>query len=287
MGVGLVGCWMVCGFYPAGAAEVEEGFISLFDGKTLDGWKAAENPAAFRVEDGAIVAHGTRGHLFYVGPVQNHDFKNFELKAEVMTAPGSNSGIYFHTRYQEVGWPAKGLEVQVNNTYTRDPIKTGSLYQVANVTTPPAKDNQWFTIHVTVRGKHVTVAVDGRKVVDYTEPEDNSALKGGFDRRLSHGTFALQAHDPGSTVRFRNRRVWPAAWDLWMWITSRDFTSVRVPAGPDRSRDRGNNRIASPKAARRLRAGAACSVESCRWPSWAVRPRRSRGADTCAARHFA
>jgi len=209
MGVGLVGCWMVCGFYPAGAAEVEEGFISLFDGKTLDGWKAAENPAAFRVEDGAIVAHGTRGHLFYVGPVQNHDFKNFELKAEVMTAPGSNSGIYFHTRYQEVGWPAKGLEVQVNNTYTRDPIKTGSLYQVANVTTPPAKDNQWFTIHVTVRGKHVTVAVDGRKVVDYTEPEDNSALKGGFDRRLSHGTFALQAHDPGSTVRFRNIRVKP------------------------------------------------------------------------------
>jgi len=193
------------------AAEEADGWISLFDGKTLAGWKAAENPAAFRVEDGAIVAHGTRGHLFYVGEVQDHDFKNFELKAEVMTAPGSNSGIYIHTQYQEQGWPAKGLEVQVNNTYTRDPIKTGSLYQVANVTKAPAGDNQWFTIHITVRGKHVTVVVDGRKLVDYTEPADNSALKGQFDRRLSSGTFALQAHDPGSTVRFRNIQVKPLA----------------------------------------------------------------------------
>lgn len=195
----------------AAGAEEGDGWLSLFDGRSLAGWKAAENPAAFRVEDGAIVAHGTRGHLFYVGQVQNHDFKDFVLEVEVMTAPGSNSGIYIHTQYQEQGWPAKGLEVQVNNTYARDPIKTGSLYQVANVTAPPAKDNEWFTMRITVRSKHVTVEVDGRKLVDYAEPADNSALKGEFDRRLDHGTFALQAHDPGSTVRFRNIRVKPLA----------------------------------------------------------------------------
>ncbi len=193
------------------AGGESDGWLSLFDGRSLAGWKAAENPDAFRVEDGAIVAHGTRGHLFYVGQVQNHDFKDFVMEAEVMTAPGSNSGIYFHTQYQEQGWPAKGLEVQVNNTYARDPIKTGSLYQVANVTTPPAKDNQWFIMRITVRGKHVIVEVDGRKLVDYTEPADNSALKGEFDRRLAHGTFAIQAHDPGSMVRFRNIRVKPLA----------------------------------------------------------------------------
>ncbi len=204
-------CWGAMAVSAAAAAEEGDGWISLFDGRSLAGWKAAENPEAFRVEDGAIAAHGTRGHLFYTGEVQNHDFRHFELKVEVMTAPGSNSGIYIHTQYQEQGWPAKGLEVQVNNSYARDPIKTGSLYQVANVTTPPAKDNEWFTMHITVRGKHVTVAVDGRKLVDYTEPEDNSALAGQFDRRLSSGTFAIQAHDPGSTVRFRNIRVKPLA----------------------------------------------------------------------------
>src|ERR1043166_542102 len=74
----------------------EDGWFSLFDGKSLDGWKANENTGTFSVVDGDIVAHGPRSHLFYVGPVSNHDFKNFEFKAEVMTKPSSNSGIYFH-----------------------------------------------------------------------------------------------------------------------------------------------------------------------------------------------
>src|SRR5882757_7723323 len=77
------------------AAEAE--WISLFDGKTLTGWEANESPATWVVEDGAIVTKGPRSHLFYTGPVANHDFKNFELIAEVLTIPGSNSGIYFHT----------------------------------------------------------------------------------------------------------------------------------------------------------------------------------------------
>src|SRR3954471_13663696 len=77
------------------------GWVSLFDGKTLDGWKVGENAASFTVEDGAIVINGPRAHLYYVGPVQNHEFKNFAFKADVMTTPGSNSGIYIHTAYQE------------------------------------------------------------------------------------------------------------------------------------------------------------------------------------------
>ena len=102
------------GAYTLGEDQGE--WITLFDGKTLEGWKANEHAETFKVEDGQIVVHGERTHLFYVGPVKNADFKNFELSAEVMTRPGSNSGIYFHTAYQASGWPAAGFEVQVCNT---------------------------------------------------------------------------------------------------------------------------------------------------------------------------
>ena len=103
------------------------GWTSLFDGKTLNGWKVGNRPETFKVEDGAIVVNGRTAHLFYDGPVMNHNFKNFEFSARVMTFPSANSGIYFHTQFQERGWPAKGYEVQVNNSHT-DWRRTGSLY---------------------------------------------------------------------------------------------------------------------------------------------------------------
>ncbi len=84
-------------------------WIPLFDGKTLDGWKANEHPETFSVVDGQIKVHGLRTHLFYVGPVHNADFKNFELSAEIMTRPKANSGIYIHTAYQPSGWPSAGI----------------------------------------------------------------------------------------------------------------------------------------------------------------------------------
>ncbi len=97
----------------------DDGWISLFNGKNLDGWKASENQGTFTVKDGELVVHGDRSHLFYVGPVNNATFKNFEFKAQVKTTQGSNSGIYFHTAYQENDWPGKGFECQVNTTHTR------------------------------------------------------------------------------------------------------------------------------------------------------------------------
>jgi len=141
------------------------GFSNLFNGKDLTGWKVNENTETFTIKDGAIVAHGNRSHCFYVGPVRNHDFKDFELKVDVMTAPGSNGGIYFHTAYQDVSWPDKGFEVQVNNTHT-DPIKSGSLYHVVDigkdVVSPIVKDNEWFTEHIVVTGKTVTISLNGK-----------------------------------------------------------------------------------------------------------------------------
>ena len=203
-------CAAAAAWSPAGDYPAREGWTSLFDGATLKGWKAAENPQSFTVKDGAIVASGPRAHLFYAGEFEAHDFTNFELAAEIMTNPNSNSGIYFHTAHQEKGWPAKGIEIQVNNSFP-DPIKTGGLYGLTPPAAPPAKDGAWFTLRVTVVGKRVVTSVDGAPIAAYTEPTPAPAPAGGFDRRLSRGTFALQAHDPGSTVRFRRIAVRPLA----------------------------------------------------------------------------
>ena len=70
----------------------------------------------------------------------------------------------------------------------------------------PAKDDVWFTEHVIVKGNEVTIKVDGKTVVEYTEPEGTKPGKQ-FTRKLDKGTFALQAHDPGSIVFFKNIRV--------------------------------------------------------------------------------
>jgi hypothetical protein len=186
------------------AADSEDGFISLMDGQTFKDWKpATENPGTWKIEDGAFVSRGSRCHLFYMG--EGQPFKNFELKVEVMTDPGANGGIYFHTRYQETGWPKAGFECQVNNTQS-DWKKTGSVYDVASIGFAAAEDHKWWTQHIIVDGNTITVKIDGKTVVQYKEPP--GAQPGAdFERKLGAGTFALQAHDPKSVVRYRNIRV--------------------------------------------------------------------------------
>ena len=200
----LLACLSLGLSFTASAAESADGFVTIFDGKTFAGWKIAnENKDTWKIEEGAFIAHGNRNHIYYVG--DEKPFTNFELKVDVMTAPGSNGGIYFHTRYQETGWPKHGFETQVNNTHG-DWKKTGSLYDVVNVKESAAKDNQWWTQHIIVQGNHVTVKIDGKTVMEYTEPADYQPGKD-FPRKISDGTFALQAHDPKSVIHYKNIRV--------------------------------------------------------------------------------
>lgn len=184
------------------------GWIPLFDGSTLNNWKANDNPETFSVENGAIVVHGKTSHLFYEGPVQNHNFKNFEFKASVMTTQGSNSGIFIHTAYQQSGWPSKGYEVQVNNSHT-DWRRTGSLYAVEDVKEVYVKDNEWYTEYIKVQGKKITIKINDKTVVDYTEPDNVAQMQDRAEKHLSSGTFALQGHDPNSKVYFKDIMVKP------------------------------------------------------------------------------
>jgi 3-keto-disaccharide hydrolase len=200
-------CLMLLAIAPLIAAD--DGFTSLFNGKDLSGWKASEHPDTFSVHDGAIVAHGPRSHCFYVGVFRHHTFRSFELKVDVMTLPKANGGVYIQTEYQETGWPAKGFEVQVNNSYPTDPKLTGSLYEVADNLAAVASDNQWFTEDILVQGDTITVKVNDKLVERWTQPAGWTGTKNFPARRIGPGTIALQAHDPGSTVYYKNIRIKP------------------------------------------------------------------------------
>lgn len=208
----LLAGWLACGLFAVSAdaedavspeydrdikkaEESKDGWIQLFNGKDFTGWKISED-GKWKIEEGQIVANGPRSHLF-----TGQEFKNFIFQADVKTTPGSNSGIYFHTKFQEKGWPEQGHEAQVNVTH-KDPVKTGSLYNVVKNFKTPAKDNEWWTQTVIVKGQQIIIKVNDKVVVNYTEPKD---VNGG--RKLSQGNFALQAHDPNSVVYFKNIRA--------------------------------------------------------------------------------
>ena len=184
----------------------DDGWIKMFDGQTLKGWKANEKPEQWKVENGTIVAAGPRSHLYYVGDDDKHlpEFESFHFKADVMTTPGSNSGIYFHVKWQDEGFPQTGFEAQVNNSH-RDPVRTASIYHLVKNFKAPAKDNEWFTEEIIVDAKKKTIKtlVNGQVIAEYTEP----AGKTGALEVIDQGTFALQAHDPKSTTYYKNIKV--------------------------------------------------------------------------------
>ena len=190
-------------------AFAQEGWKPLFNGKDLDGWKANEKPETFAVKDGVLVVKGDRSHLFYVGKDGKADFKNFELRLEILTKPNSNSGVYIHTAFQPDGWPAKGYEIQVNNTYAKDPKKTAGVYGIKDNMTAPAKDDEWFTMHITVKDRSITTKVNDKVISEWTEPEGWEPPKNFAGRKLSGGTIALQGHDPGSEVHYRKIEIKP------------------------------------------------------------------------------
>lgn len=208
MKIKLLSCFMII-LSIAACKNNNTEWTELFNGKDLNGWKASENPESFKVENGVLVCSGPRAHLFYEA---SEPFRNFELVAEIKTTPQANSGIYFHTNFQENDWPSAGYEVQVNNTHKgigdyHETKKTGSLYAVRNVYYQMAGDNEWFTMRVKVIENHVQIYINDYQVVDYVQPENPWRSEEHPGRLLGSGTFALQAHDENSTVYYRSVKV--------------------------------------------------------------------------------
>ena len=170
----------------------KDGWISMFDGKTLDGWKANENPGSWKAVDGAIVGDGPASHLFWM----ERECENCEFRAEVKLNHSGNSGMYLRTAFGP-GFP-KGYEAQVENT-SPDPQKTGSLYGICKVTEQLVQDDTWWTQDIAIKGNHVVIKVNGKTVTDCDDPQS----------RFTKGYLALQQHNAGSIVMYRNLMMRP------------------------------------------------------------------------------
>jgi hypothetical protein len=203
----------------------DKGWVQLFNGKDLTGWKIHPTPnkaaieevitkggaiygktkdgkevPLWRVEEGVLIGSGPASHLFS----QRDDYENFHYRVEAMINDMGNSGQYFRTAFGP-GFP-QGYEAQINATH-RDPVRTGSLYpagglgkfkdKITVLNTAPHKPNEWFTQEVIAVGPKITILVNGKQTIEFTDPE----------YRYKKGHFALQGHDPGTVVKFKKIEV--------------------------------------------------------------------------------
>lgn len=181
------------------AADAE--WISLFDGKTLDGWqKVGREDSVWEVKDGAISGSGPASMLVNT----KGSFKNFRYRAEIKINDKGNSGLYFRTT-ERPGF-SDGYEAQIDSTHT-DPIRTGSIYGMCHVYQEHVKPDTWFTYDIEVRddvwrGREMTrikITIDGNELYEYLD----------FAKTFKEGHFAFQQHDPGSKVSIRKVEVQP------------------------------------------------------------------------------
>ncbi len=174
----------------ASARHKSDEWKPMFDGSTLEGWKANEHPESWTVKNGAITGDGPASHLFYM----KEKCVNCEFKAEVKINHGGNSGMYFRTAFGP-GFP-KGYEAQVDNTHT-DPVRTGSLYNFVKVFEQLIPDDTWWTQHIIVEGNHIQIFVNDKKTVDFVDEKNT----------FTDGYLALQQHNAGSVVEFKNLMI--------------------------------------------------------------------------------
>jgi hypothetical protein len=184
-------CVALCADQP-GPVAGKDGWISMFNGKSLDGWKAGDNPESWKVVDGAITGDGERSHLFWM----ERECDNCEFLAEIKLNHSGNSGMYTRAAFGP-GFP-KGYESQVENT-SPDPQKTGSLYGMSKVLDQLVQDDTWWTQQVIVHGNHIVIAVNDKIVTDYVDAKNT----------YTKGYLALQQHNKGSVVQYRNLMMRP------------------------------------------------------------------------------
>jgi hypothetical protein len=188
-----------------------DGWVAIFDGKTLEGWKSNETAVGWKVENGNIVGFGGRNHLYYM----TEQYKNFELKIDVKINNDGNSGVYVKSQWQDAAWPTTGFELQVNSSHG-DPQKTGTLYNIVKISEAPHKDDEWFTYHIICRGNELTCRVNDKTLYTYVDqgagrPQGQGGQQGTpppiteRNKRISQtGHVALQQHHQGSVVEFKN-----------------------------------------------------------------------------------
>jgi hypothetical protein len=188
---------------------LRDGWIQLFDGDSLFGWQPIGD-AQWKVEEGTLRTAGDKAGFLTTTTA----WADYELHVEFMATPTTNSGLFLRTPLQPTD-PAQNC-YELNIAPPDNPFPTASL--VSRQKTSLAADkfpaaDQWHTFDVIVDGPHVTVTLDGEKVLEYTDPQP-----------LKIGHIGLQSRE--APIAFRNIRLRPLA--LKSFFNGHDLTEWNV-----------------------------------------------------------
>jgi uncharacterized protein (TIGR03067 family) len=183
-------------------AADKDGFVQLFNGKDLTGWKThPDQPGEWRVEDGVLIGADKVSHLF----TERGDFANFHLRVEAMINPKGDSGVFFRSGFNfNPDNPQKvnplGYEAQILGS-NDDDMNTGTLFWVTpivKVKDSPTEADKWFTLEVVAEGRRLLTRVNGKTTAYWVDNEEGRPTK---------GHIALQVFHSFTVVKFRKIEI--------------------------------------------------------------------------------
>jgi Domain of Unknown Function (DUF1080) len=176
------------------SSKADVNFVSIFDGKTLNGWKMAGDGRFVIVESDAALQSDKGGGLLWYS---EKEYKNFILKLDwKISDEGDNSGVFVRFPNPDDNpniAVREGYEVQIDNRAGDRIHQTGAIYDFSAPTKVVLKPpGQWNTMEIQTLGQSYTVIINGQRVTEFT------------GSGTTEGHIGLQAHDDKSKVLFRN-----------------------------------------------------------------------------------
>jgi Domain of Unknown Function (DUF1080) len=165
-------------------AQANNGWIALFDGKSLNGWSQIGD-ANWRVEDGAIVTDKGKGYL-----VSDGSYTDYEIRAEFWVSDDANTGVFIRCTDPTTVNSKTGYEVNIFDQRPDPSYGTGAIVDVAKAATVLKTGGKWNTYEIIVKGPKFTVTLNGVRTVEGAE-----------DSRNATGRVALQGF--AGTIKFR------------------------------------------------------------------------------------
>ena len=182
--------------------KLEEGFVPLFNGKDLSGWKVMGKEAGWTVKDGVIHSDaGKEGHWLR----SEKEFGDYILKVEWKVSAGGNSGVFIRCTDKDSPW-VTGYEIQISNPKQDESHCTGSLYSYVPVKNRPDESaGKWHTFEIECLGSVITVKSDDVVCIDKFDQSKDEKTK---NKPLQAFIGLQDAHaGAGNTIEYRNIRI--------------------------------------------------------------------------------
>ena len=170
---------------PLTADEIKQGWISLFDGKSLFGWDVP-TISNWHVEDNAIVVDSGEKSLL----LTPYDLDDFELRCDFHLSAGGNSGLFLRTALNAANPATDTYELNICDSHPTH--KTGSLVARHIAENVPAVEGAWHNFRVLCEGPRIQVWLDGQQIVDFTDTSEGVRFTGRLGLQMNQGRAAYR-----------------------------------------------------------------------------------------------